>query len=91
MLKQIAGAALGSKLATKVPKIGGSTGAAIGAAVPFIISRMSIPAMIAVGAGGYFAKKYFDKRSDKQAKAGLAEVPDTKTGTIINPPPAQAT
>jgi hypothetical protein len=56
------GAAIGSKMAKNSPAAGGATGAMIGAAIPFVLSRISIPAMLAMGAGGYFAKRHFDKK-----------------------------
>lgn len=97
MFRQIIGAALGSKLAKQTPAVGGATGAALGAAVPFIISRMSIPAMVVVGAGGYLAKKYYDKKKTDEAEeiSGVrvknpGEAPESDTGTIIDPPPAQS-
>lgn len=62
MFKKIVGAAIGAKLAKKSPVIGGATGAALGAAVPFVLSRMSVPGMIALAAGGYVAKRYMDRK-----------------------------
>ncbi len=87
MFKQIIGAALGSKLAKNAPAVGGATGAAIATAVPFVLSRMSIPAMIVLGAGGYAAKRYFGKK-DEEAESNkfVATTPEAPTGTVINPP-----
>lgn len=80
MLKNIIGAAVGSSLAKSSTSIGGvtggATGAAIASAIPFVVSRFSIPAMVAIGVGGYFAKRYYDKR---------------KTETESSPAPAKAT
>ncbi len=97
MLRQIIGAAIGSKFAKQTPAIGGATGAALGAAVPFVLSRMSLPAMVVMGAGGYFAKRMFDRKKAEDATdqaqrvSGVAlktpgEVPPAATGTVINPP-----
>ncbi len=102
MIKQVIGAAIGSKVAKQTPAIGGATGAALGAAVPFIISRLSIPAMVVMGAGGYVAKRYFDRKKSEEATqqarqvSGVAlktpgEAPSFETGSIINPPPASIT
>lgn len=67
MLKNIVGAVVGSKLAPKSPATGSATGAMLASAVPFVLSRLSIPAMLAVGAGGYLLKRHFDKKTaDKQ-------------------------
>ena len=71
MLKKIIGGVVGAKLARKSPKISGTTGAALGAAVPLVLARASLPAMVALGVGGYFAKRWFDKK----APAAPAPVP----------------
>lgn len=62
MLKRIIGAAIGAKLAKNSPAVGGATGAALGAAVPFVLSRISLPTMVLMGVGGYFAKRWYDKQ-----------------------------
>lgn len=67
MLQKIIGAAIGAKLAKNSPAVGGATGAALGAAVPFVLSRLSLPAMVALGVGGYFAKRWYDKETAEQA------------------------
>ncbi len=36
-------------------------------AVPFVISRVSLPAMVVLGVGGYVAKRYMDKNAAEQA------------------------
>lgn len=63
MLKKIIGGVVGAKLAKKSPKMSGTTGAALGAAVPLVLARASLPAMVALGVGGYFAKRWFDKKA----------------------------
>lgn len=96
MFKRIIGAALGAKLARNSPVVGGATGAAVGAAVPFIISRISIPTMVVLGVGGYVAKRYVDKREKKNNGAPSMpgrQQPISATGgnaDIINEPPAGA-
>lgn len=62
MLKHMIGAAIGSKMAKNSPAAGGATGAMIGAAIPLVLSRISVPAMLVMGAGGYLAKRHFDKK-----------------------------
>ncbi len=72
MLKRIVGAAIGARLAKGSPALGGATGAALATAVPFIISRASLPAMLMIGAGGYLFKRYFDQQAaDKGAHDGV--------------------
>jgi hypothetical protein len=80
MIRQIIGAAIGSKLAKQTPAVGGAAGAAIGSVVPFVISRLSIPTMIAVGAGGYFAKRFWDKKQAEDNEVQLAGTSVKGTG-----------
>lgn len=68
MIGKIIGAGLGAKAAEHTKSIGGPVGAAIGAAAPFVLRRMSIPAMLAIAAGGYAYKKYSDKKEAKEAE-----------------------
>jgi len=65
MLKKMIGAAIGAKLAKNSPAVGGATGAALGAAVPWVIGRLSVPGMIALAAGGYVAKRYLDRKDTR--------------------------
>lgn len=81
MLDKIIGAKLGSTIAKKVTGTNSTTGAMIGAAVPFVISRVSLPAMIVIGAGGYVAKRMYDKR-----KASKSEARDASAQTDIDQP-----
>ena len=82
MLTKMIGALVGGKMAENAKNMSGPTGAAIGAAVPFIISRMSIPAMIAMGVGGYAVKKYMDRKQQSD--------PDTQTTTTSKAPKTPA-
>jgi hypothetical protein len=99
MITKIIGAALGAKAAKQSRAMGGASGAALGAAVPFILRRMSIPAMLAVGAGGYFAKRAYDKKEAEGTAKDLSgakvknpgEAPSTRTGSVIVNPPGGAT
>ncbi|MBV7258716.1 hypothetical protein [Erythrobacter crassostreae] len=86
MLGKIIGAAVGGSVAKQSKSIGGTTGAVIGAAVPFVLSRMSLPAMVALGVGGYVAKKYFGKSEET-----LPKPTNNKTGSVASvPQPATA-
>lgn len=62
MIRKIIGGAIGAKLAKGHPALGGASGVAIATAVPFVLSRLSLPTMVALGVGGYVAKRYLDKR-----------------------------
>lgn len=81
MLNKILGAAIGAKLAKNSPAVGGASGAALGAAVPFVLSRISLPAMVALGVGGYFAKRWLDQQPNR----------DRTSPAPILPAPAPAT
>ena len=72
MISKIVRAKIGSSIAKKVTGSDSTTTALIGAAIPFVISRMSFPSMIVLGAGGYVAKRIYDKRKDAKSKGGNA-------------------
>ncbi len=69
MIGKIIGAVVGGKIAENTKGIGGTTGALLGAAAPVVLRRLSIPTMIVLGAGGYFAKKHFDKKDGSGSKS----------------------
>lgn len=62
MIGKILGAFVGGKAAQHVRGMEGPTGAALGVLAPAIIRRMSWPAMVAIGVGGYLAKKALDNK-----------------------------
>lgn len=70
MIKNIVGAIIGAKLAGKTPKAdsaaGATTGAIAASAIPFIISRMSLPSLLAIGAGGYLLKKRSERKGSRK-------------------------
>ena len=79
MIGRIIGAVAGNKLAQQTRGIGGGIGVALGVIAPTILRRMSIPAMLAVAAGGYAFKKFTER---KEAGApGVSEVPKVKPPT----------
>lgn len=67
MIRRMIGAAIGARVAKTHPALGGATGAMLASAVPFVISRVSLPAMVVLGVGGYVAKRYMDKNAAEQA------------------------
>ncbi|WP_066529543.1 hypothetical protein [Erythrobacter sp. CCH5-A1] len=87
MLKKIIGAAIGAKLAKNSPAVGGATGAALGAAVPFVLSRISLPTMVMLGVGGYFAKRWFDQQPQREDTQPAPALPAPAPAT--NPVPVQ--
>ena len=80
MIGKLIGAFAGSKLADNTrASIGGPTGAALGVAAATVAKRLSLPALVAITAGGYFAKKYFDQREDTASDTGTQKpVPEVK-------------
>lgn len=67
MIGKVLGAFVGGKVAQHVRGIEGPTGAALGVLAPALLRRLSFPAMIALGVGGYLAKKFVDAEAAKPA------------------------
>ena len=76
MIGKVIGAFVGDKVAKQTSSVGGASGAALGVIATTVLSRLSLPAMVAVGVGGYVAKKIFDK---KQAEGAGTTPPKTST------------
>ncbi len=70
MIRKLIGAAIGARVAKAHPALGGATGVVLASAVPFIVSRISLPAMVVIGVGGFVAKRYFDQREPNDTSAG---------------------
>ena len=82
MIGKIIGAFVGDKVAKQTSSMGGATGAAIGVVASTVLKRMSLPAMIVLGAGGYAVKKLIDKSetgSTTTTKDKTVEPPKTST------------
>ena len=62
MIGKIIGAVAGKKAADHMRGVSGPTGAILGATAPMLLRRLSLPAMLAVAAGGYAFKRYKDKQ-----------------------------
>ena len=62
MIGKILGAVAGSQIAKGSTAIGGTGGALLGAGAATLLRRASLPAMIAITAGGYFLNKHLEKR-----------------------------
>ena len=64
MIGKVIGAYVGDKIAKQTSVgIGGAGGAALGVIAATALRRLSLPAMIALGAGGYLAKKLTEKKA----------------------------
>jgi hypothetical protein len=68
MIRKLIGAAIGASVAKRHKAAGGVTGAVLASAVPFVISRLSVPAMMALGMGGYVAKRFMDRSKTKPSR-----------------------
>ncbi|MBI1402486.1 MAG: hypothetical protein GC147_04670 [Porphyrobacter sp.] len=62
MLRKIIGAALGAKLAGQAPAKGGAAGALAASALPFVLSRVALPGLAAIGVGAFVLGRYRDRR-----------------------------
>lgn len=71
MLKNILGAAIGAQLVRHDPVKGGLAGAVTASAVPMVLSRLSLPALVAIGLGGYLLKKKHDEKAGAQPVRAL--------------------
>lgn len=67
MIGKIIGGLAGAQASKHFRNIGGTGGAILGAAVVPVISRMRLPALIALGAGGYAVKKLLDRKKAQDA------------------------
>lgn len=68
MIGKILGAFVGGKVAQHVRGIEGPTGAALGVLAPALLRRLSLPTMIALGVGGYLAKKVLDGETARPSR-----------------------
>ena len=62
MIGKVIGAFVGDRIARQTKGMGGAGGAALGVIAASVVRRMSLPAMVALGVGGYVAKKVLDKQ-----------------------------
>lgn len=83
MIGKVIGAFMGDRIAKQTKGVGGATGAALGVLATTVLRRMSLPAMLALGAGGYAAKKFMDKKDaeDRQAPTTTSSAPVGTTTT----------
>lgn len=63
MFGKVIGAVAGAQAAKHSAAIGGTGGAFLGALAVPLVRRLSIPALLVVGAGGYLVKRAYDKRN----------------------------
>ena len=69
MIGKIIGGIVGAKLAKSEPGgLQGPGGAVLGIGAAGLARRLSLPAMLAVAAGGYALKRYKDKQDRRASK-----------------------
>ncbi|ABC64567.1 hypothetical protein ELI_12375 [Erythrobacter litoralis HTCC2594] len=90
MIGKMIGALVGGKLAQNARGIGGPTGAVIGAAVPMVLRRLSLPAMVAMGVGGYAVKKYMDRKEEPKTDTPATNVSELPKQPASVPQPTAA-
>ncbi|MFB0612825.1 hypothetical protein [Aurantiacibacter poecillastricola] len=67
MIGKLIGAGLGAKLGTESRKIGGTTGAILGAVAVPVVTRLRLPALLALAGGGYLASRLANKAKTDNA------------------------
>jgi hypothetical protein len=72
MIGKIIGALAGSRIAKSSRDIDGPAGAALGVAAATVLRRASVPAVVAMAAGGYFLKRYMAGRKGETGRHGRA-------------------
>lgn len=80
MIGKIMGGIAGTRAARHSSSVSGASGAFLGAASVALLRRMSIPALIAVSAGGYAFKKYRDRKDAEAARRKDFETPPAAAG-----------
>lgn len=69
MFGKLIGAAAGAEASKFTSAFDGPAGAIMGALAVPLVRRLSLPALVVLGAGGYFAKRYMDKRETETTTA----------------------
>lgn len=79
MIGKIIGAIAGSKMAKRSSEVSEPMGAVAGLVTASALRRLSLPAMIALAAGGYAAKKLMDRKQGVQAATSYPTARKAKT------------
>ena len=75
MIGKILGGIAGKQIADHTSGVSGTTGIVAGALAGSILRRASIPALIAVTAGGYAFKKYKERKDAEASRRASFETP----------------
>ncbi|AKQ41316.1 hypothetical protein CP97_03565 [Aurantiacibacter atlanticus] len=71
MIGKLIGAAAGAAVGSESRKVGGKTGAVIGALAVPMVRRLRIPTLLALAGGGYLVKKMADKGGQDATKPAV--------------------
>jgi hypothetical protein len=80
MIGKVIGAFVGDRIARHTNGIGGASGAALGVVATTVLRRMSLPAMIALGVGGYVAKTVLDRKQQEKSDSSGEPVSRAESG-----------
>lgn len=80
MIGELIGAGVGAKLGSESRKMGGTTGAVLGAVAVPLVRRLRLPTLLALAGGGYLVKRLADKAGREPNTS--ATPADTKTTTV---------
>lgn len=78
MFGKLIGAAAGAEASKFTSAFDGPAGAIMGALAVPLVRRLSLPALVVLGAGGYLAKRYYDKREQETTGAPRRETPSAR-------------
>ena len=80
MIGKLIGAGVGAKLGSESRKMGGTTGAVLGAVAVPLVRRLRLPTLLALAGGGYLVKRLADKAG--QEPNSPAASADSKPTTL---------
>lgn len=80
MIGKLIGAGVGAKLGSESRKMGGTTGAVLGAVAVPLVRRLRLPTLLALAGGGYLVKRLADKAEREPVTP--ATPADTKSTTV---------
>ena len=77
MIGKLIGAGIGAKLGNESRKMGGTTGAVLGAVAVPLVRRLRLPTLLALAGGGYLVKRLADKSKEDAAAPAAPRTPKT--------------
>lgn len=70
MLRKIIGKILGAQAKSAGSALGGKRGMVAGAIAMAVVRRMSLPAMVVLGAGGWLVRRLIERRRRRLSRRG---------------------